>query len=737
MHLWGISPFFAKSADGSTPKFKKQNIDIDFEDGYWIDSFDVTKSGVPDIVAYGLNSGKLTWFENPNEPNRRRDKWISREIAVVDEPVGMCHAPIAGTDYKDIVISSQYGGTMDTIDTEGGKLHWYQNPLGKGGTVNDEWVKRYVGKAAGMHRVVAGYFTQTEHLELMGWPICGKPGNTHSVIEVKLWQQPEDIFNAPMWKETLINDTYFHVVHDVVMRKFRALEGDLRDSLIVASEEGLTWVYYDDGWNYKHIAGGVPSSSECGYWGCQNVDVGRIGEDPFAFIATSGPFHGNVAMVYMKERGALGSVDGAEWKEYTLDVYDNNGLPIRDGEGDIHHVVCADIDNDGEDEILFSLRDAGVMYFKIIDATCGKFQSWNTSEASAARSTVGDFSGDGRLGYATIGYGVEGYYESEDVELNVYYNDFVKHPNNIFDTIKLSCSKDSEVVVDIYPNGKPMYQYLITIYGFRHTIAYLPARCYLDMNLIGEGAMMKVISGHAQVKHQKNTAAEIIGNTCAPQGSLNLTILSDDGKVLATQETVLMIIQPNFNPATEDFPIIRDMKAANETIDYQSVSGLKGFSFEPYEGKTEDFCNMSGFTIQKKGFKLCHIQFWLAARNVNCGIHNHSEDDGKPFCEIHTCLINGTGNGGMYRSKKPYFVPPGLTSRSDMKKIVVPSGYEHGPMWNWDENGRPQRRSNGTVVYRSHAWIAGAGDPRTLTYAPSMDFWAAYELNPIIVDSNF
>lgn len=742
MHIWGVSPTFGRVDKTLTPEFEENIIQDHREDGYWVDSFDVNGSGLPDIIGYGLNSGELTWFENPNASHLASKEWTARKIAQVDEPVGMYHAPIAGTAYEDIVICSQYGGTMDTIDTEGGKLHWYQNPLGNGGTVDDVWVKRYIGKAAGMHRVVVGRFTQTEELEVMGWPICGQPGNTHSAIKVKLWQKPEDILNASMWNETLITETYFHVVHDLAMRKYRATTGDLRDSLIVASEEGLTWVYFDEGWNFKHIADGVPSSTECGYWGCQNVDVGQIGEDPFAFIATSGPFHGNVAMVYIKQRGGLGSIEGAEWKEYTLDVYGNNGLPIRDGNGDIHHVLCADMDGDGDDEILFSLRDQGVVYFKIDDATCGEFLQYHTSTASAARATVGDFNGDGSLDYATMGYGVKDYYEAEDVQLNVYYNSFVtpskkrlfNTQENVAGTIQLSCTKDSEVQVDIFPDRKALYQYLITIYHFRHTIAYVPALSYLSKDYIKRGTMIKVISGYVQVTHQANTTPETIGNTCTPQGSLNLTILSDDEKILAVQETVLMIFQPDFDPTTEDFPIVRNAGQVNESIEFQEVSGLKEFAFKPYSDSMS-FCNMTGFTIRKRRFKLCHIQFWLADRGVDCGIHDHSDLNAqKTFCEIHACMINGTGSGAMYRSREPYVIPIGQIDREKMKKIVVPSGYEHGPLWNWDENGRPLRREDGSVVYRAHAWIAGDGDP--LNKHQSMDFWTAFELNPIIVDSS-
>lgn len=52
----------------------------------------------------------------------------------------------------------------------------------------------------------------------------------------------------------------------------------------------------------------------------------------------------------------------------------------------------------------------GVFYYKALDIKKGVFAKWRVSSESAARIAVADFTGSGRLDFATIGYSVAGYY---------------------------------------------------------------------------------------------------------------------------------------------------------------------------------------------------------------------------------------------------------------------------------------------------------------------------------------
>ncbi|CAF5134906.1 unnamed protein product [Rotaria magnacalcarata] len=117
------------------------------------------------------------------------------------------------------------------------------------------------------------------------------------------------------------------------------------------------------------------------------------------------------------------------------------------------------------------------------------------------------------------------------------------------------------------------------------------------------------------------------------------------------------------------------------------------------------------------------MQFWAAGQGVNAGIHNHATDT---FCEIHVCLVNGSGKGGMhYLSSSKEAYDPLTTLDSTFKQLPLPAFYEHGPLWDIDAQNKPVVRSNGTVVYPWHKWQAGIDT----SWNQSFDIWVVFEFN--------
>lgn len=49
--------------------------------------------------------------------------------------------------------------------------------------------------------------------------------------------------------------------------------------------------------------------------------------------------------------------------------------------------------------------------YKAIDIEQGLFVKWRVSEQSAARISIADFGLDSRIGFATMGYSVQKFYE--------------------------------------------------------------------------------------------------------------------------------------------------------------------------------------------------------------------------------------------------------------------------------------------------------------------------------------
>lgn len=67
-----------------------------------------------------------------------------------------------------------------------------------------------------------------------------------------------------------------------------------------------------------------------GFIGSGDSDVGRIGDDPFAYVASVEPFHGNALAVYCKDSDA--PPDQAVWTRHVLDVF---GDPNEHGNGEL------------------------------------------------------------------------------------------------------------------------------------------------------------------------------------------------------------------------------------------------------------------------------------------------------------------------------------------------------------------------------------------------------------------
>ncbi|MDE9533317.1 hypothetical protein [Xenorhabdus bovienii] len=401
------------------PIFEQVLVADQLRDEYWLEAPDINKDGLFDLFGYGLSLGEIYWYRNPD--------W--KRHLVVDNirmPVGGDYADVSGNGYPDIIVCYDLygpGGTLYDANPTGGKIDWIENP-GSEFVESERWKRHYVGRTTGMHRLRAGFFTQTDHLEILGLPIVPH-GNIHSLLPVVLFTKPDNVKTANEWPMDIIENTFFRLIHGAE-KKRGLIPGSDRDSLLLASDEGITWLYYDDQksqWIKVLIGVGELTQFEStGFRGSGDLDVGRAGGDPFAYVAAVEPFHGNTVAVYVKDK--LGtSAELATWKRFILDVF---GDPNENGEGPGHQVLCADFDGDGEDEFLVALRGPwpwqGVFYYKAIDLSRGIFTRWRVSSESVARIAAADFNQDGKLDFATIAYSVPNYFVAKQARIVVHLN---------------------------------------------------------------------------------------------------------------------------------------------------------------------------------------------------------------------------------------------------------------------------------------------------------------------------
>jgi hypothetical protein len=401
------------------PLFEPQLVDGGIEDGYWIQAVDINGDGAPDLVTSGLGAGEVCWYENPG--------WKRRLIHRFSRPVSMDQGDIAGEGRRDFVICHDYARTMFEATPEDGKVSWLRNPGSYDG--EEEWEARFIGQLGSTHRLRLGHFTDRSEAQVLAAPVVGpKDGEAalHEPIRVLLYRRPEDVLGAESWVGEVADDSSFRVIHAMAVGRYGGSSPGGLDAVLFASEEGLSWfgVGEDGNWRIERLGEGeLEEEPRTGYKGSGNFAIGRIGDDPYAYIAAIEPFHGNVLAVYLPEGG--GDLTGRRWRRTVIETY---GEPNEAGEGPAHHVVCADFDGDGDDEFMVALRGPpphqGVFHYKATDLAGAAFEKTRVSEPSAARIAVADFDGDGRLDFATIGYYVEGYYTCEDPQVMVFLNRF-------------------------------------------------------------------------------------------------------------------------------------------------------------------------------------------------------------------------------------------------------------------------------------------------------------------------
>jgi hypothetical protein len=343
-------------------RFAEHTVATGLTGGYQVVAIDMNHDGKIDLVALASGMSELVWFENPN--------WQRHVIAGnLSGMINLAAWDMDGDGIPEIVLAS--GFSMNAPHSAGivSVLHHNGDPRGP-------WTIREIDRLPTSHRLRWADIDGNGKKVLINQPLTSASA-----------EHPEDHAHTPLvfyrpgvWKRETISEQDEGVVHGIYIVDW---DGDGRDEILTASFTGihLNKLGKDGHWSRTEISKGDPAP-----WpksGSSDIAVGRL--DGRRFLATIEPWHGNEVAIY-NQTNATGS-----WHRQAIDD------TLADG----HTILTADLNGDGNDEVVAGYRGKGVNIYYARDGAWTKVVL--DSGMAAAACAIADLNGDGRPDIACIG----------------------------------------------------------------------------------------------------------------------------------------------------------------------------------------------------------------------------------------------------------------------------------------------------------------------------------------------
>jgi hypothetical protein len=352
--------------------------------GYQVAVADVNGNGRPDILVLSSEESIVEWYENPS--------WKTRPITTQTKS-NISLAPLAWRGYAGHGLALAADFRLDR-STEGGSL-WWAEPAQK---PDAEWSLQRIATIPTSHRLRWADLDGDGRPELLDVPLlgAGAAAPDYKVGAPITWFRiPDSIWHRKAlsaggkdttWEPHLIDDS-LTVVHGVLVCDW---DGDGRDEFLTASFEGVH-LFQSTGqgdslrWHKTHLASGDQQSGP--KRGSSEIGIGKVGSR--RFLATIEPWHGDQVVVYSP------SAPGKLWNGNVIDPSFHEG----------HALACADLDGDGNEEIVAGYRGPGTSLFVYHARNSGK--SWERqtldTEMAASGIVIADMNGDGHPDIIAIG----------------------------------------------------------------------------------------------------------------------------------------------------------------------------------------------------------------------------------------------------------------------------------------------------------------------------------------------
>lgn len=344
-------------------EFREHTVATGLKGGYQVVACDVNHDGKIDLIALASGMTDLVWYENPT--------WEPHVMAHnLPHMINLAAWDTDGDGIPEIVVAYEF--SMQAKNSIGIVAVLQHN-----GDPRQLWTLREIDRLPTSHRLRWADVDGSGKKVLVNAPLTGASAEAPDYRA----HVPLVYYKPGEWKRRLIGDQNEGVQHGITIVDW---DGDGRDDILTASFRGID--LYKLGangqWLRREIAKGDPAP-----WpksGSSDIAVGKTGSE--RFLAAIEPWHGNQVAVYRKSP--------AGWVREVID----------DSLVDGHTIVAADLDGDGNDEVIAGFRGKPQrVYIYRFDGKKWNRQTLDDGGISAAACTVADLNGDGKPDIACIG----------------------------------------------------------------------------------------------------------------------------------------------------------------------------------------------------------------------------------------------------------------------------------------------------------------------------------------------
>ncbi len=352
-----VAPPDTFAVQRSSPRFIPHEIATGLTGGYQVVVADLNHDGKPDLIAVASNLPTLTWYENPS--------WTPHVLA--SGLRGLINVAVTDLDGDRIPeIAVAYGFSTNPAQSAGNVVI-----LSHGANVTDPWTMREIDRVPSAHRL-RWFRASNGDVMLINSPLA----NASAQAPNYAGNTPIYYYRSPDFKRETVTTEEQGVVH--------AIE-PIGGHLYAAGFAGIHLYDWARGaWTRSAVVAGDPAAAPKG--GSSDVQFGKLGAA--TFLASIEPWHGNQVVVYRAQRNAFGP----------RTVIDSM---VVDG----HALIVADLDGDGNDEIILGQRGGSRSVWVYSANANGTWTRAALDEGgmAAAGCAAVDLNGDGRIDVACIG----------------------------------------------------------------------------------------------------------------------------------------------------------------------------------------------------------------------------------------------------------------------------------------------------------------------------------------------